>query len=325
MWHWGDQQQEAFDSIKSSVPVLAMFDPNRETILPADASSYGIGAVLLQKQDNGECKPVAYKSRALTPTEQRYAQIENEALAFTWACESLSDYLLGLHFHIETDHKPLIPLFGPKKCLGQLPLRLQRFRLRMMRYSFTISHVPGKDLTVADTLSRGPTADAGPADREFQRDTAFFVYAALSHIPATEKRVAEIQKLQQEDRVCNKLAEFCRTQWPQKCDLDSDLRPYHRVADEMSVEEGLLLRGSRIIPQALRGDILHRIHAGHLGIVKCRERARQGVWWPGLSAELEQSSRVVVSDAKLRVKGQNHFALLHSQTSPSSRSVRTGK
>ena len=72
VWHWGDQQQEAFDSIKSqltSAPVLAMFDPNRETILSADASSYGIGAVLLQKQDNGEFKPVAYKSRALTPTE----------------------------------------------------------------------------------------------------------------------------------------------------------------------------------------------------------------------------------------------------------------
>ena len=78
----------------TSAPVLALFDPNLETTLSANASSHGIGAVLLQKQANGEKKPVAYKFRARTPTEQRYAQIEKEALAFTWACESLSDYLL---------------------------------------------------------------------------------------------------------------------------------------------------------------------------------------------------------------------------------------
>lgn len=77
-------------------------------------------------------------------------QIEKEALAFTWACKSLSDYLIGLRFHIETYHKPLVPLFSPKKGLDELPLRLQRFRLRMLRYS-SISHVPSKSPAVADT------------------------------------------------------------------------------------------------------------------------------------------------------------------------------
>ena len=81
-------------------PILAMFDPNLETVVSADASSHGLGAVLLQKQESGELQPVA---RAMTPTEKRYAQIEKEALAFTWACERLSDYLVGLQFHIQTD------------------------------------------------------------------------------------------------------------------------------------------------------------------------------------------------------------------------------
>ena len=76
-------------------------------------------------------KPVAYISRSLMTTEQRYAQIEKEALAFTWACERFSDYLVGLQFHIETDHKPLVPLFSTKN-LDELPIRVQRFRMRMM-------------------------------------------------------------------------------------------------------------------------------------------------------------------------------------------------
>lgn len=101
-----------------------MFDPNLKTIVSADASSYGLGVVVLQKQQSGNIKPVAYISRLLTPTEQRYAQIEKEALAFTWACERLSDYLLGLTFCIQTDHKPLVPLFSTKH-LEELPIRVQ--------------------------------------------------------------------------------------------------------------------------------------------------------------------------------------------------------
>ena len=73
-----------------------LFDPTRETIVSADASCYGLGAVLMQRQPEGTLKPVSYICRLLTPTEQRYAQIEKEALAFMWACERFSDYLVGL-------------------------------------------------------------------------------------------------------------------------------------------------------------------------------------------------------------------------------------
>lgn len=85
-WVWGEQQQQAFEQVKkvlTSSPVLALFDMNLETTLSADASSYGLGAVLLQRQESGYLKPVAYISRSMTPTEQRYAQLEKEALAFT--------------------------------------------------------------------------------------------------------------------------------------------------------------------------------------------------------------------------------------------------
>ena len=91
----------------------------------------------------------------MTPTEQRYAQIEKEALAITWACDRFADYLMGLQFHVETDHKPLVPLLSAKR-LNELPIRVQRFHMRVMRYTFSISHVPGKSLVMADTIVKSP-------------------------------------------------------------------------------------------------------------------------------------------------------------------------
>ena len=87
-WVWGEPQEKAFQNIKESLvrsPVLALFNPNYETIVSEDASSYGLSAVLLQRQPSAEFKPVAFVSRSMTNAEVRYAQIE-EALAFNWSC-----------------------------------------------------------------------------------------------------------------------------------------------------------------------------------------------------------------------------------------------
>ena len=168
-WTWGSTQQEVFKQLQSLVSsncVLTLFDPCRKTCVSADASSFGLGVVLTQQQPSGEWRPVAYISRSMTPTEQRYAQIEKKVLAVTWACERLRDYLIGLSFHIQTDHKPLVPLFT-SKGLDELPVRVQCFRLCLMRFNFTVSHVPGKDLIVADTLSRAPVSSRVTDDEEF--------------------------------------------------------------------------------------------------------------------------------------------------------------
>ena len=116
-------------------------------------SSHGLGAVLLQEQAKGNVKPVSYISRSLSPIEERYAQIEKEALAFTWACECFSDFLVGLKLSIKTDHKPLIPLFSTKR-LEELPLRTQRFKLQTLRFNFNNVYVPEKNLVIIDAFSR---------------------------------------------------------------------------------------------------------------------------------------------------------------------------
>ena len=92
--------------------MLALYNPQAPTKVSADASWYGLGAVLLQQVDN-VWKPVAYyASRSMRETERRYAQIEKEALAVTWASEKFSDYILGRPFQIETGHKLLVPLLS---------------------------------------------------------------------------------------------------------------------------------------------------------------------------------------------------------------------
>ena len=105
----------------------------------------------------------------------------------------------------------------------------------------------------------------------------------IASLPATEERLEDIKSHQERDEVCRQLIFFCSNGWPEKSQLNA-------VSSQLSVEDGLLMRGSRIvIPSYLRQDMLHRIHEGHQGIVKCRERARHSVWWPGLSAQLEAS------------------------------------
>ena len=94
---WGPDQERSFVEIKRELTkstVLALYDPLAETKVSADASSFGLGAVLLQL-DRQTWKPVAYALRALSETERRYAQIEKEGLATTWACEKFSTYILG--------------------------------------------------------------------------------------------------------------------------------------------------------------------------------------------------------------------------------------
>ena len=103
-----------------SPTVLAHYNPNRPTIISADASNAGLGAVLFQVQDDGQRRPVCCASGSLSDTEKLYAVIEKEALATTWASERFSDYVLDIPFTLETDHKPLTVLLNSSE-LSKMP------------------------------------------------------------------------------------------------------------------------------------------------------------------------------------------------------------
>ena len=157
---------------------------------------------------------MACQSRSLTACEQRYAQIEKEALATTWACERFNDNLLGKTFEVQTDHKPLIYLLSSKKDLDYLPPRMQRFRMRLMKYSFSIVHVPGKDLSCADTLSRAPKSEPTTQDCNLEVEGKLYGNNVFQSLPATGKRLEEIKAHLQEDKICKQVMAFWEKGWP---------------------------------------------------------------------------------------------------------------
>ncbi|KAL5006376.1 hypothetical protein ScPMuIL_015182 [Solemya velum] len=308
-WTWDQQQTRAFEAIKrelSSDPILAHYDPHADSMVSADASSFGLGTVLLQRKHSSEkddWSPVAYASRAMSETEQRYAQVEKEALAVTWACERFAQFLIGKHFQIRTDHRPLVALLGSKP-ISDLPPRIQRFRMRLMRFEYSIHHVPGKELYTADALSRAPIAGTlNKVEEEFVDAVGMYVDSIVQQIPATGPGLEEIRMNLETDPVCKVITEYCLNGWPgyEKPSITTVTRPYWQIRDELSVCHGLLLRGSRlVIPTIMRAEVLHRIHEGHQGIVKCRERARNSVWWPGISKDIEYLVRNCANCVKHR-------------------------
>ena len=290
VWQWGPDQEKAFNKVKQAIitaPTLAHYDVDKQTMVSSDASSYGIGG-LIQQLHGSEWKPVAYCSRTLNDTEQRYAQIEKELLAATWVCEKFSTYLVGLpSFLLQVDHKPLIPLINATD-IDRAPIRCQRMLMRLMRFNVKAEYVAGKTLVVADTLSRSPVKQF---ERELSADITTYVHYVIANKPMSDDRLEEIRALTEDDNVLQEVIHYTLNGWPKyKKDVNIQLHAYHDIRHELSVASGLLMRGSRIVvPDPLREDILQRIHHGHQGMVKCRERANQAVWWPAINTQIQQT------------------------------------
>jgi len=291
-WTWGPAQVKAYLKVKdliSTAPILTHYDVSKPTVVSADASSYGMGGILMQQHIDG-LKPVAFCSRTLTTAETKYAQIEKECLAGVWACERFDRYLQGLEsFRLLTDHKPLVPLINTKQ-LDQVPIRCQRLLMRMMRYNPTAEHVAGKTLVVADALSRSPLkiTDDKQVDDINEDITATIDMLLSSH--ASPTKLSEIRLATWEDQLLQRVVHFTKYGWPQHIkDVDESLRDYFQVQNNLSEIEGLLVFGERIVmPNIMRIEMLEKLHAGHLGINKCKQRSETAIWWPGIARDIVQ-------------------------------------
>jgi hypothetical protein len=149
---WTEAQENAFQTLKSLIanpPVLRLPDVRKTFYLQVDASSEGIGAILLQEED-GIKHPVAFASKKLLQRERNYSTIEREALSIVWGIKRYEKYLYAQHFVLETDHSPLQYLTKAQFTNG----RVMRWALALQPYRFTVRAIKGSQNVGADFLSR---------------------------------------------------------------------------------------------------------------------------------------------------------------------------
>ena len=282
-WHWTNKHQIAFEKIKEILatdPILKYYDVTKPVVLQTDASSKGLGAVLLQ-----DGCPIAYASRTLTTTQERYAQIEKELLAVVFACERFHQYIYGKTVEVHSDHKPLENIL--KKPLAATPARLQRMLLRLQKYDINLSYKQGKLLKVADTLSRAQLSQtAEEISNEEMKSQIHLIYANL---PCSDEILEEVRQETSQDPVSQQVIRILRRGWPQsKKALPDNLKEYWNYRTELSEIDGIVLKDQRIlIPLSMRKKILEKLHQGHQGIEKTKRRARETVFWPRINNEIE--------------------------------------
>ena len=152
--------------------------------------------------------------------------------------------------------------------------------LRLQNYDVKITYRPGREMLVADTLSRYVPMPAP--------DIALDL--AIHHVHITPEKKIAFQQSIKEDPLLRSLAETIIIGWPEDIkDLPNALRPYHAYRDILTVEDGLILHGEAlIIPPLEREKVLKSIHEGHMGISKCQFHARQCIYWPGINANIKR-------------------------------------
>ena len=281
-WVWETSQQNALDTLKKAVastPVLRYYNLADEVTIQCDASQSGLGAALMQ---NGQ--PVAYASRALTPPETRYAQIEKELLAIVFACDRFEAYIYGRdHVTIESDHKPLEMIV--LKPLSNAPKRLQRMLLQLQKYTLDVKYKKGEHMYLADTLSRAYIPEVNVCDFVHELEE-------LDHresLPVSQERWQQLNHASENDNVCRELRATIQNGWPgNKSEVPECVLPYYDSRDELTIQGNLIFKGQLlVVPAAVRTELISVAHASHIGIEGCLRRMRECLYWPRMTTQVK--------------------------------------
>ena len=242
-------------------------------VLQVDASEYGLGAALLQPATHSASstdilwQPVAYSSSSLSPTEQRYAQIEKETLAIVHAFHKFDQLLFGrADVVVHSDHKPLEIIF--KRPLADAPRRLQSMMLSLQRYTFTVEYRKGSTLHIADTLSRAPLPTT--SHKQVHDELVYRLELETEHpdlSPFQDATLQEIRAAALTDREQSTLRSLVEAGWPNyKAAVPELARPYWTFRHELTLHDGLLFKQGHVtVPSSARPTILHKLHAAHRG------------------------------------------------------------
>ena len=209
----------------------------------------------------------------LSASEKNYAQIEKEMLAILYGLDKFHHYVYGREVTIYTDHKPLVSIVT--KPLSKAPKRIQSMLLKIQDYNFNLIYKTGNSIPVPDALSRAPVEECQEVN--LVRNDA--------NLPLKAERFEEIKRETLKDNVMLELKNVIANGWPEhKSELSPNIAQYFNYRDELTIENGIIFRGQRIIiPKSLRADMKMKVHVGHTGINSCLRRARTYVFWPCMS------------------------------------------
>ncbi|PIK52013.1 hypothetical protein BSL78_11086 [Apostichopus japonicus] len=279
---WEPHHQVALEKLKQEISessLLQYFDTSSPVYVQCDASLQGLGAALLQHDQEEKLQPIAFASKALSSTEQRYSCIERELLAIVFGVERFHTYLYGRSFTVITDHKPLLMIMD--KPLTAAPPRLQRMLIRLQGYNFSIKHRPGQDNLLADSLSRLPS---------ICNKQAIDLDLRVDFIQFSSKKQDELKQQTKQDTMLSALVEVIITGWPDSIkEVQPDLRQFWSYRDELTVCDGVILKGFQVvIPKQMQAGILQKLHTSHLGQQKTKLLARECVYWNNINKDIER-------------------------------------
>ena len=265
---WEAHHQQAFLDLKKEVSdnsysLLHYFDPRKPACLQCDASLRGIGAALLQPDAGGELRPIAYlQARVLHPLNS------DTPVSSANGMQRFHTFLYGREFSVITDHRFLVMIAN--KPIASAPPRRQRMLIQLHGYNFTMTYRPGSQNQLADGLSRLPSPDnVTTIDLDLRVDLVRF----------STERLDKVRSDTSQDAVLNQLVETIIAGWPEDVkDILPDIRSFLSFREQLSVENGLVLKGQQlVIPRMQQPDILRQLHTAHLGIEKTKLLARDSV------------------------------------------------
>ena len=228
-----------------------------------------------------------FASRALTGSERNYQNLERECLATIWGMEKFHYFLYGKEFTLETDQKPLVYIY--RKHMVEILPRIQRLVVRSFPYQpFDVQYRKGMEIPLADALSRvTPT----PVEEDGIQLPIVAVNLITSNLPVSSTAIELIHEETSKDPTLTLLRHYIHMGWPNDCRmLTQELHTFWNYREDLSMENGLITKGARLlIPSTLRKKVLEQIHNGHLGIEKCMLKARDSVFWPGISNDIHEA------------------------------------
>ena len=274
-FNWTEDCQRAFDTLRMALSErtqLTLPDFSKPFQLACDASAVAVGAVLSQVGEDGREYPIAFASKVLSKTERNWSVTEREAYAIVWSVNYFRSFLLGNHFKLLSDHKPLCWLRNLKNPAP----KLARWILQLEEYDFEVVYKEGKKHTNADAMSRLPV-DANLCMFTLDSDLT------IDELKRAQHQVPELLEIMTAIKTGN---------WT-NIDVKNDImKRFVALQDELFIDDETLYRQvddgkcQIILAPPVQSKVLELVHTsltgGHLGVSRTTSRLLDYFYWPSL-------------------------------------------